>query len=498
MRKIFYCTFLLIISVFVACRKHKVNPTGPDAEGSTVDKIKDSVYLYTKETYYWQDALPGYADFQPRQMTGNTDQDALSYEVDRLSQYAINPTTRLPYEYVANSGGEAKYSFIDGGETGTELGGTKADFGFAITGISATDLRVRYVYPGSPAGSAGLHRGEQIITVNNRSNLNTSVSSDYDFLINALAASPINLTLKRADNSTYSVTLASTAYTVNPVLLYKTFDLGSGKKVGYLVFNTFTSPDNATAKLDAAFNQFVSDGITDLVVDLRYNGGGYVSTSEYLANLIVPTSKNNTLMYNSYFNAILTNGQEKLLANQYFRGTDNKLYTYADIDYTVAGNAVKFAKKGTLNINRVFFIVSGSTASASELAINNLRSQMDVKLIGRTTYGKPVGFFAININKYQLYTPQFETKNSAGQGGYYTGMAPGSTDYPGTSDADDLTKDFGDPQEGLLKHALNYVSLGTYGENLKVQSTDGTPVINKNIGNDGFNGMIMDKHLIRK
>ncbi len=87
---------------------------------------------------------------------------------------------------------------------------------------------------------------------------------------------------------------------------------------------------------------------------------------------------------------------------------------------------------------------------------------MDVELVGDTTYGKPVGFFDIDINKYEMFTPEFSVQNSANQGGYYAGFAPGGTGYPGFHDFDDLTKDFGDPTEGLLAHILNFVNTGTY------------------------------------
>jgi carboxyl-terminal processing protease len=442
--------------------------------------------------------LPSYDTFGPRNITGSTDLIAVTAEVNALSQYKINPLTSLPYEYSVSSPGQAKYSFIDNGQTSAQLGGARADFGFAVTAVSNTDLRIRYVYPSSPAGNSNVHRGESIVAINGKSGFDISTNADYNYVVNALGVTPITMTLKKADNTTYSVTLNSTAYTANPVLTYKVLDQGSGKKVGYICFSTFTAPANAQPKLDEAFNYFVTNGITDLVVDLRYNGGGYVSTSEYLANLIVPTAKNGTPMYSSYFNNILAAGKAKLLANQVTKDANGNTYNYAQIDYTVAGNAVNFSKKGSLNIGRVFFIVTGSTASASELAINNLRSQMDVKLIGRTSYGKPVGFFAININKYQLYVPEFETKNSAGQGGYYTGMVPGSTDYPGISDADDVTHDFGDPAEGLLAHALNYVKTGTYGTSLQIQNAGGngfSPVFSRALGDNGFNGMVMDKAL---
>jgi carboxyl-terminal processing protease len=500
MKKTLYFSLVIIAGAFSACKKHKtVDPDSPDAPGSTIDLVRDSIFLYSKEAYYWADGLPDYATFQPRTITGTSDLASVTAEVNMISQYKINPATNLPYEYVANSGGQAKYSFIDGGQTSTALGGTKADFGFAITAITNTDFRVRYVYSTAAAGLAGMHRGDQIITINGASNLNLSVTADYNFVVNALGTSPMTMTLKKGDGSTYNVNLTSASYTVNPVLLYKVFDLGGGKKVGYIVYNSFTAPANSQPKLDEAFSYFTTNGVTDLVVDLRYNGGGYVSTSEYLANLIVPAAKNGSLMYNTFFNPTLQGGKEVLLKKQFFRDASNNLYNYGQVDYSVGGNAVNFAKKGSLAVGRVFFIVTSSTASASELAINNLKPQMDVKLIGTNSYGKPVGFFALNVNQYQLYVPEFETKNSADQGGYYTGMLPGSSTYPGFNDKDDLTKDFGDATEGLLAHALNYVKLGTYGTALKVQSLDGgTSVAQRNIGPEGFNGMIMDKGLKTK
>lgn len=497
MKKIFYFAAVLVMGTFTACHHKNSDDVldGPTKEGTTLDLVRDSIYLYTKEAYYWADGIPSYRDLQPRSINGSTDLAAVGAEVNILSQFKINPDTGQPYEYVANSGGQAKYSFIDNGQTSTALGGSKADFGFALTAISNTDIRVRYVYGGSSAGNNGLHRGDMLTTVNGRSNLDLSLSTDYNFVVNAIGTSPLSMTLKRPDNSTYSVTLTTGAYTVNPVLLYKTIDLGSGKKVGYIVFNSFTAPANATPKLDEAFASFTANGITDLVVDLRYNGGGYVSTSEYLANLIVPAAKGSGLMYNYYFNSTLQSGKAEVLKNQLVRDPQTGgLYNLAQVDYTVAGNAVNFSKKGSLNIARVFFLVTGSTASASELAINNLIPVMDVRLIGTTTYGKPVGFFALNINAYQLYVPEFETKNSAGQGGYYTGMNP-NVHYSGFSTPDDLTKDFGDITEGLLSHALNYVKTGAYGVDLKVQSVDGQPALNRNLSSDGFSGMIADRGL---
>ncbi|HWZ36402.1 MAG TPA: S41 family peptidase, partial [Mucilaginibacter sp.] len=406
---------LLATALFAACKKNNPgnnNNNGASKNGSALDLIKDSVYLYAKENYYWYSSIPSYAAFNPRQFSGSTDLVALQNEVNAISQTNT-------YEYYAASPGEAKYSFIDEGQVSTELGGINGDFGFSVLYNETNDLRVKYVYPGSPADVAGIKRGYKITAINNNTSINYDGASgtNTNFVINAVFSSKnITLTLQRNDLSTFNTTIAAASYTVNPVITYKTITLPNNKVVGYMVFNSFTSGDNANPKLDQAFSYFQSQGVTELIVDLRYNGGGYISTAEYIDNYIAPTSVNGTTMYAYHFNDILASNKETLLANQYRRDSNNQLYNLAQIDYSVAANTVKFFKKGSLNLSRVFFIVSGSTASASELTMNVLRPHMDVQFIGTTTYGKPVGFFDIDINKYQLYIPEFETQNSANQG----------------------------------------------------------------------------------
>jgi len=448
---------ILTTGLLSACHKDKkiiVNATDSTAIKLEISNlIKDSVYLYTKETYLWYDAIPDYKTFAPRSFTGTNEIDALTKEVDQISQYKINPATGRPYEYYAADPGSAKYSFIDDGSVSTELGGTNGDFGFSVFFPSAAELYVKYVYPNSPAGLAGLKRGYKITKLNGRTGLDASNDSDLQFVVNTVfGTKSFTMTVTKPDGSSADFSLAVATYTTNPVLTYKVFTIGA-KKVGYVVFNTFTAPTNASPQLLKAFKAFTDAGVTELVVDLRYNGGGYVSTAEYLDNLIVPTAKNGSKMYTYYYNDKLQADNHPLLS---------AVYNIKKGDFLPANNTVNFAKNGTLDISRVFFIVTGSTASASELTINNLRPQMDVKLIGRISYGKPVGFFALDINKYQLYVPQFETRNSANQGGYYSGMEPGSTDYPGYKDNDDVTKDFGDSTEVLLRHALNFIKTGVY------------------------------------
>jgi carboxyl-terminal processing protease len=476
MKKSFYLVLAIICAgIISSCSKKNTetntgNPTGPSKTGTTLQLIQDSVYLYAAEDYLWFSQLPSYATFQPRSFTNASDLTALSKELDALSQYAINPATTQPYEYLSTSPGVAKYSFIDDGTETAALNGVKGDFGFDVQYNTVSDLRVEYVYAGSPAALAGIVRSDEITSINGSSSISydgpgygSGTSTNLNYVSNAIYdSSTISMTLQRTDGSTYTVNFTAANYNVNPVLKDTVITTGNGHVVGYVVFNSFVADSEADPILDPIFSSFAAAGVTDLVVDLRYNGGGYVSTAQHLDDLIVPASKTGTLMYNTFYNSNLVNGKDPLLGNQWRKPTTGPDYNYGQLNYTEAANVQNFTKAGSLAVNRVFFIITGQTASASELTINNLRPEMDVEFIGETSYGKPVGFFDININKYIMYTPEFSVENSANEGGYYQGFTPGTTGYPGINALDDLTKNWGDPTEGLFSQALTYVNTGAY------------------------------------
>jgi carboxyl-terminal processing protease len=165
-------------------------------------------------------------------------------------------------------------------------------------------------------------------------------------------------------------------------------------------------------------------------------------------------------------------------------------------DYSLAGNTVKIQKSGTLNnVTKVVFITTGGTASASELVINSLKPYVDVKTVGATSYGKPVGFFPIRIDKYDVYMSSFYSTNSAGQGNYFAGFKPDS------EKSDDVSRDFGDPNEISLASALSYLNTGVFtnsaSNTITVNSvkTQTSQLMFKTIGQpNSFTGMIDDLH----
>lgn len=463
-------TFLFLI--IIGCKKDEI----PEAvyTPTKTELTLDSIFLYASETYLWYDALPSYDQFNPRKYTSTgTGFSILEKELFDITRYKINPSTGKSYEYYEDDPSWPKYSYIidntnSNGSTAhiseksdVTLEGQGSNFGLALTAVAADDIRIRYVEPSSPAAIAGIVRGHRLVKIDNK-----SVRADSDSDINLIKAAFKNLTmsllLEKTDGTQFSANLTQKSFSSSPV--YKKSVISSGnKKIGYLVYARFSNMSNSQSVLDQAFQEFSAAGVTDLIIDLRYNGGGYVTTAEYLTNLIAPSSLNGSVMYSEHYNDLMQKGKATILSNQpLLDGNGNvqkhngRNATYADIDFSLSGNTYKFSKKGSLNnINKVVFIVTGNTASASELVINSLKPYMTIKLVGSKTYGKPVGFFAITIDHYSVYLSNFYCKNSADQGDYFNGFSP---DILAT---DDVTRDFGDENEVSLSKAIAYITTGT-------------------------------------
>ncbi|RYZ93917.1 MAG: hypothetical protein EOP47_28845, partial [Sphingobacteriaceae bacterium] len=368
MKKITYLTLILITAVLSACKKDKKPDTGDKA--TNFDLLRDSIYMYAQESYLWNKDLPSMASFEPRSFKSTSELRGLQKEVDALSQYAINDATNLPYEYYSDSPGESKYSFIDEGGVSDELEGNAGNYGFEPIVSNDGDLYIAYVYEGSKASAAGLKRGYKILEVNG--------SSVYDMNGNQLTQAfyydeSIKVKVEKPDHSTYITTVTASPYTINPVLADTVITRGS-HVIGYLAFNSFTSPENAGPILDVVFNKFEAQHVTDLVVDLRYNGGGYVATAYNLSNLIVPSAQNNKLMFTYNYNSNLQNDKYPLLKKKEIEIFESPIEKG---DFKLENNRYGFFKKGNLNVNKVCFLVTGNTASASEMLINNLNPHMD-------------------------------------------------------------------------------------------------------------------------
>ncbi len=525
--KISLAAMAIIISCgILACKKtssvpniapEPMLPIPPVVTGTRAQLTADSIFLYAKELYYWRANLPEYAAFNPRSYS-DTDE-----ELYALTQIAINPATGFPYEYVPDYPGP-KYSYIDysvgGGKKSSlksAVNGTEIDYGFSVIFNTETDLRVNYVNPNSPADKAGLTRGCRINAVNGQSDVSYS-QGNVTFLNDAFFGTNPTIELKFTSLSGVSktVTITRTSYTLNPILYSHIFTVGT-KKVGYFVFNSFSN--NVSAAINSTFANFASNGVDEMVIDLRYNGGGYVSTATQIINLLAPVTQNGNTMFTYYYNNYLQNltteqRKASILTHQPNLDASGNLQTstsaingqyfsFADLDYsaTAAENIEKFAKSGSLNVSRIYFLVTGSTASASELTINSLKPVTDVKLIGTTTYGKPVGFFPVRIDDFDMYIPEFETKNQRNVGGYYSGLTVDKESF------EDPTKNWGDSTETLLSYALLYSKTGSFvtppskSGSLAQQSTKLAAKLSRQelrtvsiaLDQNAFKGMIRDK-----
>ncbi|AMP97292.1 Carboxyl-terminal protease [Pedobacter cryoconitis] len=484
-----YTLFLLIV-ISSSCKKSPKpditdNPTdrngGLPAVGTRTQLTLDSLFLYAKQIYYWSDAIPAYDAFNPRQYSSKSKPiDNYDDELFAISNLKLNPATGKPFEY--NGYGYPKYSRIDDltqanpnatsaiKTANVDVDNNGYDVGirpifYLFRNSDKYQLFVTAVYPGSPAETAGVKRGWLITKVNGQT-VGASYTNENETVFNSFSAASVTIEgYNSIDKVPFSLTLNRASYKSNPVYTAKVI-ARSGKKIGYLAYARFARLSSNTgasdASLDPVFADFSAQGVTDLIIDLRYNGGGYVNAASYLTNLIGPSSTSGKTMFTEIYNPLMQAGNATILANQPLLDGDGKIIrqngkivTAADDNYSVAANTITFSKKGSLSgVNNVVFIVTRNTASASEIVINSLKPYMNVKLVGDTTYGKPVGFFPIVLeNRYQVYMPIFETRNSKNEGGYYTGMVPDVLD-----EYDDPEYVFGDVRENYLAKALNVLA----------------------------------------
>lgn len=439
MRPIFLLLATLTILAYLpSCKKNS------DGGGSSSDKLRDSTLLYAREAYLWYDKIP--SNFNA---SAYADPDAI---MEAIRAYSSEPGFTGPVD---------RWSFAVTKNVWNDLSqGISKDFGLGIFYSTSTDLRVSFVEPASPAGKANIQRSWQIKQINNSSNISTA---NIDFVRNAIFSSnSVTLLLGRSGKADTTITLNAASYLEQPILLDTIYNAG-GNQTGYFVFNSFLG-DTTKIRSEFAriFTKFSTAAVTDIVLDLRYNGGGYVILQDELANYLAPTIANNQVMEEQKFNANL--------APQF-------------------NSTTKFKKKGSFNLNRLFVIVSQNTASASELLINSLKPFMNVQLIGPTrTHGKPVGYFPISVMDWYIFPVSFRTLNKNGEGNYFNGFALNN------QVADGLDKNWGDITESCLASALKYISTGVYA---RVKAPNGTTVsspstINSNdiLGAQRFRGAV--------
>ena len=346
--------------------------------------------------------------------------------------------------------------------TQTTSGSGDVGYGFEFTS-DGTFPRSVYVYlvePNSPAADANITRGAEILFVDG---VDVKNSNTVDVILNGLLPEDV------AEEHTFvfkdlgatesrTVTLQADAITSEPVHNTKVLETDTGK-VGYLTFNTFGSRTAEKALFDA-FTTFQDQEVSDLVIDLRYNGGGFLVTSAQLGYMVAGAE----LSEGKVFDKLSYNDKYPTVSPT----SGNTIQPYPFIDIAVGFSVDSGVALPSVGLDRVFILSSSGTCSASESLINGLRGiDVEVILIGGTTCGKPYGFVPTDNCGTTYFTIQFKGENEKGFGDYADGFAPNNTTSVGSEIVtgcqveDDLEHLLGDENEAMLQAALNYRENGT-------------------------------------
>ncbi|MGJ1323411.1 S41 family peptidase [Sphingobacterium faecium] len=429
-------SFLILFS----CSKKQDQERDTPIVRERILKNLDSIYLLAHQIYLWNDQLEPIGHFNPSRFFNAELDEIMVYknEIFEITRYAQNNVTKELYEFNPFSPGLPKYSsilsinqHINSSVTSYSL---YNPFGISVV-IGDYGISLLYVDPNSPSGKAGLKRGDQIISINS-----TDVDSEQSFLIQwkqAINFSFIKFEIINENSVKREVRLNAAVYEHNPVLKHAILKI-KDKKIGFIAYNSFTTEQNSAKYLDPIFSLFQQQGITELILDLRYNQGGYQTTVNYLANKIAPPTADGKEMYSEHYNRLMQQGHAEILKHHILLDYNNqpflingKRVTLYDVDYSTGANTYFFKKdEPQVDLNKIYFIVSDQTASASELLINVLSPYMKTELIGVSsrnqsqvsTYGKPVGFFDLRVGFFDLFLSMYQLKNSNKKGDYFKGL----------------------------------------------------------------------------
>ncbi len=464
---IFWLLFVVISTLATSCSK-EIEPTEPPvlpSTRSTEQLVADSIYYYYKEQSYWTSAIANVnpiSSFTDRFFVSNV--DLMTNARIALSQLVMQTPVHAGY-----NGAIDRFSYVaEASLSGSSLRADREDgYGIYETLARINNDSVGYIYislveGGSPAARAGIRRGDKITGINNSRNLQVplinGVAQNQTAILlvrQALESPAFTIEIER-EGVTYSHNLQYDNYEIDPLIADTIYTL-QGRSIGYFGLSSFeqtrTSGNIGTAfrsRLDAIFSRFNAAQVQDIIVDFRYNVGGYVHAAEYVANHLINNEGDRRLMYKSDTNPNLRQGR-----------------------YAGEFDDVNFLKNTTLNPRKLYFLVGNNTASASELVISALMAYYNpngnedagsrrMEIIGTpsavkpgtnipSTYGKPMGFFPQTImNRVDLWAASFKIINARNYTDYFNGI-PATYPIPVQ---DNILYNFGDPRESMVFAAL--------------------------------------------
>jgi C-terminal processing protease CtpA/Prc len=434
---------ILMIVCTVSCKKDQPDEPEPDEPQEQYGHINEWILENMQIYYLWNTRIPSRTD-----MT--------LFPADYFESILYRPTDR--------------YSWIEEDFVGllNSLSGVNTEAGYDFNLLLMSGNRseiiayITYIKPGTPAEAAGLKRGDYFhqingtqMTIDNYSELIGATSKAHDLGMSIISDNTItgvkNVPLSVVEN-----------YSENPILMDTIYNMD--KKIGYFVYNFFArdNGDNSARyekELNALFGKFNDAQIDELIVDLRYNGGGAVITAEALAKMLSGQSDDN-VFYRYEYNYLIHNESVSEFGEDY-----NKSFFINTIDrYDSKGKIVESIPITSLSgVSTVYFIVTNRSASASELIINGLRPYMNIVLVGGTTYGKNVGSFTIyeqdpekqKTNTWGMQPIVMKIANSEGFSDYEDGFIPDVEAYEHHADP---IRVLGDTAELLLSTTLKLIN----------------------------------------
>lgn len=416
---VFYTLALAVLMMSVwGCKEDPLtgeeDPVIPHETLVTNNWIKESMELY----YYWNDKLPTGIDY-----TKEADPEAYFY---KLVYKEKDKWSRI----------ESDYKKLE-----AELNGEPVTMGynpsFFLIANNKVVIAVKYVYPGSPAADAGLKRGDIILSIDN-AQLDTS--NYYDLY----SGPAYSVQLGRLEGNTLmptgvSVSMTARVTNTNPLIYHEVLDI-DGHKIGYIVYVEFIAgeDDVLLTDIDNIFDEFKSAGISDLIVDVRYNPGGEIDAAVHLASGIAPFT--------------VANNKDVLIKLTYNEGLESYLKSSGHAEYLSNRFEPPSDTLTNLNMSRVYFLTTSGTASASELVIVGLDPYMDVIRIGEPTYGKYAGAWVMpdDDEKWAIIPIVSKYSNATGYTDFVDGLPP---DYEIDDDMFHAVP-FGDKRDPMLAKAI--------------------------------------------
>lgn len=409
-----------------------------DRAGSSTDE-NNWLRSWSNELYLWYDEI---RDQNPRSFGTPAYFDLMKTE---LLSGSGRPKDRFHFTYTTEEWTRLSNSGVSAGY-GARL--------IILKGTPPREIVVAYVSPGSPAANAGLVRGTAILSVDG---VEVATGSDASTLNNGLfpeAAGQVHRFQVRDPDTgaTRDISMTSADITLDPVDIVRTLP-NNGELVGYIHFNDHIRPSEA--KLVDAFRTLRDQRINDLVLDLRYNGGGFLDIANETAFMIAGPAAQGRVFEELRFNRKHTTTNpvtgERLQPDRFHETTQG---------FSVSSGQPLPA----LGLPRVFVLTTARTCSASESIINGLRGVgIEVIQIGGNTCGKPYGFYPTDNCGTTYFSIQFQGVNAQGFGDYTDGFGRnnGAVTLPGCSASDDFSRALGDPAERLLGAALAYQDTGS-------------------------------------